>query len=159
MRIAPTLEKGLRIDAETATDWLVLEMICTDASQMPDAPLADQLGDFMAADEDWSELITPELSDQFNEQIRHVSRAISIAEKDVELVGSLFILPEDADLWFGAINQARLSLEQRYSISKFDDLEEIDPSLKDDNPNLLGAITRYHFYTRLQSIFLEYILD
>ncbi|MGJ8672172.1 DUF2017 family protein [Rubritalea sp.] len=158
MRVAPTLDKSLRIDAESATDWLVLEMICTDASQMPDGPLADKLANYMAADEDWNELITPELSDQFNEQVRHVSRAISTAEKDSKLTGSLFIKAADADIWFGAINQARLSLEERHDISKHED-EINEDALEYEDPSLKAAIIRYHFYTSLQSIMLDYILD
>ena len=159
MRVAPTLDRGLRIDAENANDWLVLEMICTDASQMPDEPLADKLAHYMAADEDWAELITPELADQFSSQVIHVSRSISTAEKSQDLTGSLFIKAEDADTWFGAINQARLSLEERHKVSKFDDLAEEEDNLEFENPALKAAIIRYHFYTTLQSILLEYILD
>ncbi len=159
MRVAPTLDRSLRIDAENATDWLVLEMICTDASQMPDEPLADKLALYMAADEDWAELITPELADQFSSQIIHVSRSISTAEKALDLTGSLFIKAEDANTWFGAINQARLSLEERFEISKFDDLTEEEDNIEFEDPALKAAIIRYHFYTSLQSILLEYILD
>jgi hypothetical protein len=158
MRVAPTLDRSLRIDAENATDWLVLEMICTDASQMPDEPLADKLALYMAADEDWAELITPELADQFSSQIIHVSRSISTADKALDLTGSLFIKAEDANTWFGAINQARLSLEERFEVSQFEDLADQD-SLEFEDPTLKAAIIRYHFYTSLQSIFLEYILD
>lgn len=158
MRVAPTLDKSLRIDAESPTDWLVLEMICTDASQMPDEPLADKLADFMVADEDWNELITPELSDQFNEQVLHVSRAISTAEKGSDLTGSLYIPADEADIWFGAINQARLSLEERHKVSQHED-EIDDESLEYEDPTLKAAIIRYHFYTSLQSIMLDYILD
>lgn len=159
MRIAPTLDRSLRIDAENPTDWLVLEMICTDASQMPDEPLADKLALYMSGDEDWAELITPELSEQFNEQILHVSRAISTANKDADLTGCLFIKEEEADIWFGAINQARLSLQERYDVSQYDESAEDDPNLDFEDPSLKAAIIRYHFYTSLQSLMLEYILD
>ena len=158
MRVAPTLDKSLRIDAESPTDWLVLEMICTDASQMPDEPLADRFANLMAADEDWTELITPELSEQFNEQVLHVSRAISTAQKDTDLTGSLFIQEDEAEIWFGAINQARISLEERHQVSQYeDDIDE--EALEYEDPHLKAAIIRYHFYTSLQSIMLEYILD
>ncbi|MFC4992776.1 DUF2017 family protein [Rubritalea tangerina] len=158
MRVAPTLDRSLRIDAENPTDWLVLEMICTDASQMPDEPLAEQLSLYMCADDDWADLMTPELSEQFNEQVLHVSRAISTAEKNPDLTGSLFIKADEADIWFGAINQARLSLEERFEVSQYDDSDDQD-ALEFENPNLKAALIRYHFYTSLQSIMLEYILD
>ena len=157
MRVAPTLDRSLRIDAETPTDWLVLEMICTDACQMPDQPLADQLANYMIADEDWIELITPELADQFSDQILHVSRAISAAPKADDQTGSVFIKPEDADTWFGALNQARLSLEERHTISQFDDLEPEE--LSQQEAEIQAAVFRYHFYTSMQSIMLEYILE
>ena len=128
MRVAPTLDRSLRIDTENPTDWFVLEMICTDASQMPDEPLANRLADYMSADEDWIDLITPELSDKFNEQVPHVSRPISTAEKSSDLTSSLFIKEDDSSLEF-------------------------------ENLILNSAIIHYHFYTNLQSIMLEYILD
>lgn len=157
MRVAPTLDRSLRIDAESATDWLVLEMICTDASQTPNKPLADQLADYMSEDEDWIELITPELADQFSEQVRHVSCAISAATKESDLTGSLFIEEKDADTWFGAINQARLSLEERYTVSKYDDID--DDELDNVDAEIKAAVIRYHFYTSLQTLFLQFIFE
>ena len=52
---------------------------------------------------------------------------------------------------------SRAHLEQQFlsyqqALADQDHLEFEDPSLK-------AAIIRYHFYTSLQSIFLEYILD
>lgn len=157
MRVAPTLDRSLRIDAETPTDWLVLEMICTDACQMPDKPLADQLAALMSSDEDWIDIITPELADQFNEQILHVSRAISAAPKTDDQTGSIFIHPKDADTWFGALNQARLSIEERHTISQYDELEAEE--LHEQTDEIQAAVFRYHFYTSMQTIMLEYILD
>lgn len=157
MRVAPTLDRSLRVDAESASDWLVLEMICTDACQMPEQPLADRLAAFMSGDEDWIELITPELADQFSEQVLHVSRAISSAPKCDAQTGSVFIKVEDADIWFGAINQARLSLEERYSVSRYDD--QAETLLTQQQPEIKAAVIRYQFYTSMQSIMLEYILD
>lgn len=130
MRVAPTLDRSLRIDTENPTDWFVLEMICTDASQMPNESLANRLANYMSVDEDWIDLITPELSDKFNEQVLHVSRSISTAEKFSDLTSSLFIKEDEADIWFGAINQARLSLEERYCISQYDEVIEDDSSLE-----------------------------
>lgn len=155
MRVAPTLDKSLRIDAENATDWLILEMICTDASQHPSGSLAHKFGNHMCADDDWEELITPELQDQFNQQITHISRAISSAEKADDLSGSVFISAEHADTWFGALNQARLSLEEQYNLSQYEEVEDIDPSM----PHCRAAMIRSHFYGSLQSLLLEFILS
>lgn len=155
MRIAPTLDGGLRIDAESDTDWLVLEMICTDASNLPGKPLTGRLSAFMKTDEDWDQFVTPELQNTFNDQITHISKSICLAEKDQNLVGSLYIKKSEADIWFGAINQARLSLEARYRLSAYDEDQQIDPN----NTQIKSAQIRYEFYTTLQSLLLEYLME
>ncbi|WP_018970211.1 hypothetical protein [Rubritalea marina] len=160
MTVAPTLDKGLRIDVDSATDWQVLDMICTDASLKAGSSLAESLGGFMEDDEDWAELMTPELDDQFNAQVAHVSKTISSAKKENDLTGSVSISREDADIWFGAINQARIALEERFHLSQLEEEFEdgIDPENIDD-PALLAAVIRYDFYSRIQTIMLDYILD
>lgn len=155
MRIAPTLDGGLRIDAESATDWLVLEMICTDAANLPGKPLTERLAAFMKTDDDWKEFVTPDIQNTFNEQITHVSKALCIAEKDQDLIGSLYIKKEEADTWFGAINQARLSLEAQYRLSAYDGDEEIDPT----QTHIKSAQIRYEFYNSLQTLLLEYLMQ
>ncbi len=160
MTVAPTLDKGLRIDVDSPTDWQVLEMICTDAASQGGTTLAESLADFMEDDADWAELMTPELHQQFNEQITHVSKAISSAKKENDLTGTVSIKHEDADIWFGAINQARISLENRFKLSEVEEQyqDNIDPEDISD-PALLSAIIRYDFYSRIQTIMIEYILD
>lgn len=155
MLIAPTLDGGLRIDAETSSDWLVLEMICTDAANMPGKPLTDRLASHMETDEDWEQFVTPDLRNHFSDQIAHVSQSISSAEKDEDLVGSLYIQKADAETWFGAINQARLSLEAKFRFSNYHDESEIDPKDK----HIRAALIRNHFYNSLQSLLLEYLMD
>lgn len=154
MRVAPTLEGGLRVDADNPADWLILEMICTDAANMPGSSLPERLAAYMDKNEDWDEYVTPELRDQFAAQIAHVSKAISSAEKTNDLTGSLFIPPKDADIWYGAVNQARLSLEAQYRLSNYVDDDEID----ENDTHILAAYVRNQFYNSLQSIFLEYIM-
>ncbi|GAA5494624.1 hypothetical protein SAMN02745181_3097 [Rubritalea squalenifaciens DSM 18772] len=154
MRVAPTLEGGLRIDADNPHDWLILEMICTDAANMPGKCLPDRLSAFMETDDDWDEFVTPELRDQFASQIVHVSKAISSAEKENDLTGSLFIQAADAETWYGAINQARLSLEAQFRLSNYTDEEEID----EEDTHILAAYVRNQFYSSMQSILLEYLI-
>jgi len=155
MRIAPTLDGGLRIDAESAHDWLLLEMICTDAASLSESPLTERLAAHMETNEDWDEYVTPDLKTQFSEQIAHVSRAISIAEKDHELVGHLHIQKSEADTWFGAINQARLSLEAQYQLSNYQHPEEID----DQSPFIQSTFARYELYSQIQFCLLEYLMN
>lgn len=158
MRVAPTLDKRLRIDAESPFDWLILEMICTDAANLLGPTLAQQLAKRIKDDGDWSEYVVPDLHTQFTEQIIHVSLAISTADRDLNLIGSLFIPHDEADIWYGAINQARISLESQYAISNYDKEEEGLDDISEERHELRNALIRYHFYTHLQYMLLKYII-
>lgn len=155
--MAPTLEGGLRIDADSLTDWMILELICADATSLPGPPLYDQLSSRMEQDDDWKEFVVPDIVNQFNDQITCVSRAISSAPRDEDHAGSIFIKEEDAIAWYGAVNQARLSLEKQHSLSK---LEEIisEEDLENLNPNVRAAVIRNHFYNSIQSLLLDYVM-
>ena len=59
MKVMPTLEGGLKIDVETATDWLVLEQIPDDALEGGADRLPDRLGSLMGEDSDWDEVVVP----------------------------------------------------------------------------------------------------
>ena len=155
--MAPTLDGGLRIDADSLTDWMILELICADATSLPGPPLYDQLASKMEQNDDWKEFVVPDIVTQFEEQITHISRAISSAPRDEEHAGSIFITKEDAIIWYGAVNQARLSLEQQHGISKLEDiLTEKDLEALDSD--VRAAVIRGHFYTSIQSLLLEYVL-
>eukprot|EP00112_Aurelia_sp_Birch-Aquarium-sp1_P004303 Seg14856.2 transcript_id=Seg14856.2/GoldUCD/mRNA.D3Y31 product="hypothetical protein" protein_id=Seg14856.2/GoldUCD/D3Y31 len=157
MTIPPTLEGGLRIDADSLNDWMLLELICTDAANLPGAPLYDRLSSQMEKDEDWEEFVEPDIKNQFSEQITYVSRAISSAPRDEEHAGSVHITKDDAMQWYGALNQARMSLEHQHDLSKVVDAvdeEDIDQL----EPHLQGALIRGRFYTTAQSLLLDYVL-
>ena len=155
--MAPTLEGGLRIDAESLHDWMVLELICADAARLPGGPLYDSLSSRMTKDDDWKEFVMPDIVTQFDEQITFVSRAISSAPREDDHSGSLFITKENAMTWYGTVNQARLSLEKQFNISIIDDLETEDDLTKIDQETQ-AAIFRNQFYSSIQSLLLEYVL-
>ncbi len=157
MKMAPTLEGGLRIDADSLTDWMILELICADASRLPGPPLYDQLSSRMEQDDDWKEFVVPDIVTQFQDQITHISRAISSAPKDEEHSGSLFIHKDDSMIWYGAVNQARLSLEKQYDLSMHEILET-EKALDDLEPELRSAVIRNQFYCAIQSALLDYVL-
>lgn len=158
MRVAPTLDNSLRIDAESPFDWLILEMICTDAANLPGPPLAKRLANKIKDKEDWTEFVIPDLHSQFSEQVNHVSLTLSAANKNDDLTGSIYIPHSDADIWYGAINQARISLEHQYEISRYADITHIE-EISEERHELRKALIRYHFYTRVQSMLLEYIIE
>jgi len=155
--MAPTLEGGLRIDADSLTDWMILELICADATSLPGPPLYDQISSRMEQNEDWKEFVVPDIVTQFDEQVTFVSRAISAAPRDEDHAGSIFITKENAMTWYGTVNQARLSLEKQHNLSKVEeiiteeDLEELDSEVR-------AAVIRNHFYTSIQSLLLEFVM-
>lgn len=157
MTMAPTLEGGLRIDADSLTDWMILELICADATRLPGPPLYDQISSRMEQNDDWKEFVVPDIVTQFEEQITYVSRAISSAPRDEEHAGSVFISKEDAMTWYGTVNQARLSLEKQHNLSTHEDLDT-EEDLEKLEPELRAAVIRNHFYTSIQTLLLEFVL-
>ena len=74
---------------------------------------------------------------------------------DEEATGELFIRREEAEDWYGALNQARLGLESRY---EFGQLEQIEGP-EDFPDDKRYAYVRSQFYSSLQSVLLEYVLE
>ncbi len=155
--MAPTLEGGLRIDADSLTDWMILELICADATSLPGPPLYDQISSRMEQNEDWKEFVVPDIVTQFNDQVTFVSRAISAAPRDEGHAGSIFITKEDAMIWYGTVNQARLSLEKQYGLSKIEDIPNPE-DLDELESDVRAAVLRNHFYTSIQSLLLDFVV-
>jgi hypothetical protein len=150
MKVAPTLKGGLRIDAETALDWMVLRCISYDA-RGGGLDLADRVSAPMAGDDgmdDWEEYVLPELRDSFNSQLESIEAAIAHAGTGEE-PGEVFITREDSELWYGGLNQARLALEERYGFSS-EQPEEMTPGKR-------SAWFRSQFYLHVQSLLLDYV--
>ena len=110
MKILPTLEGGLCIIPESEIDWDELQLICSD----DDRPtyLAESLADLMDEDSEWGEYVVPDLEESFRNQTQFVDAAIKQARQNKE--PAIFIPPAEAELWYGAINQVRLSLQASY---------------------------------------------
>ena len=84
MRVMPTLEGGLKIDVETATDWLVLEQIAPDALEGGAEKLPSRLGALMDEESDWDEMVIPELQEFFSGQLRKVIETVVIAQRNAD---------------------------------------------------------------------------
>lgn len=152
MRMAPTLNGGLRIDAEEPHDWQVLRCIAIDANPLA---LASWLSLSAGEDaEDWEELVQPDLEAGFEDQIDTVSAAIHAAALAAsEGPGSLFIEKADGEKWFGALNQARLALHSKYDFSDEEaDVDEMDFDKR-------SAFFRYQFYMVIQDVLLNRIMQ
>ena len=151
MKILPTLEGGLCIIPESEIDWDELQLICSD----DDRPtyLAESLADLMDEDSEWGEYVVPDLEEGFRNQTQFVDATIKRARQNKE--PAIFIPPAEAELWYGAINQVRLSLQASYDVEELDeagDVNEMESELK-------SAYFRNRFYLLMQSMLLEFIMN
>ena len=156
MKILPTLEGGLRIDAEDRSDWHLLAAVADDAVDRP-TRLADQLGGLITAEEiaeDWYEYIVPDLDAAFQSDIARVAAAIQQAYDAVDgAAGSLWIERDDGLAWYSVLNQARLAIEDHH---RFGPGEDVDPDTL--SPQKLSAFLRSQFYCAFQSLLLAHVM-
>ena len=147
----PTLEGGLCIIPESEIDWDELQLICSD----DDRPthLAESLADLMDEDSEWGEYVVPDLEENFRNQTQFVDATIKRARQSNE--PAIFIAPAEAELWYGAINQVRLSLQASYDVEELDEASDSN----DWEPELKSAYFRNRFYLLLQSMLLEFIMN
>lgn len=156
MKILPTLEGGLRIDIEDDGDWKVLQGITHDALSC-DESLSNRMGSLITDADlapDWKEYIIPDLEESFQGELSHVSTVVAAAH--VECGGGsgpLWITRDDAQLWYGALNQARLALED---IHRFGPGGKLYPNALPANSH--NAYLRSQFYCAVQSLLLEYVM-
>ncbi|MEM1085760.1 MAG: DUF2017 family protein [Verrucomicrobiota bacterium] len=150
MKAAPTLDGRIRIDVESPLDRMILHAIPHDA-RTAGVDLAERLGDVMDEDggkEDWNDYVLPDLREDFNDQLTTIEEALTGLE--AEKPEPIFILKEDAETWYGGLNQARLALEERYHFHD-EEPEEMTPGKR-------SAFFRSHFYQTLQSLLLEFLM-
>ena len=147
----PTLEGGLCIIPESEIDWDELQLICSD----DDRPtyLAESLADLMDEDSEWGEYVVPDLEEGFRNQTQFVDATIKRARQNKE--PAIFIPPAEAELWYGAINQVRLSLQASYDVEELDEAGDVDEM----ESELKSAYFRNRFYLLMQSMLLEFIMN
>ncbi len=147
MKAAPTLDGRLRIDLESEADALVLMSIVADAGGRV-SELSEDVAGVMPGEleEDWQEFVMPELRVRFGGQIAHVAQQVSpLSEGD-----TLFIGGDEAEEWFGTLNQARLALEARYHFASRG-AGEADTEVR-------SAGIRSRFYLMLQGLILDFLM-
>lgn len=156
MKIAPTIEGGLRINPQTEEDWHILRSITLDATGCQ-SDLASRLGTLITHEkiaEDWQDIVIPDLRESFSDALHHIQGSLEAAHafpKNGE--HPIWITPEDALTWYSALNQARLALEEKYH---FGSDPEADPA--NLTPLRHEALLRSHFYSALQSFILDHAL-
>ena len=161
MNIIPTLEGGLRVDLEEATDWLLLRHLIDDACHR-DMSLAEELGSEIPErqlKEDWLDFVVPDLKEEFAtslEKVREVmAKAVEDYQQSDEDTGSLWITRDLGYDWYSSFNQARLAIESRYGFGDAPK-EEI---LEDGDPSKRSAYYRSQFYGAVQGLLLEHVLE
>jgi hypothetical protein len=156
MKIAPTLEGGLRIDPETPGDWHILRSILLDANGH-EIDLATRLGGMVKDGriaKDWQDFVVPDLRESFTDDLNQIQAAIETAAAFPNGGESpIWITREDAFSWYSALNQARLALEEKYGFGS-------DPESNPANLSLIRheALLRSQFYCALQSFLLRHAL-
>ena len=156
MTVMPTLEGGLRIDADDEDDWELLRAIISDANSCQ-TDLASRLGGLMSDDAlsgDWEELIVPDLREVFQDELAEIGASIESAIFNADNgPGPIWITPDDAFPWYSSLNQARLALEE---IHHFGPEDTADP--RKMTPNQQLAFIRSGFYSEIQSLLLRHVL-
>jgi len=156
MKAMPTLEGGLRIDAEDASDWELLRSVVGDAIH-PKIDLASRLGGLISEEagaEDWQEFVVPDLRESFNDELNQVGAAIEAAAYHAKGdAGALWITPDDVFQWYSSLNQARLALEDHFHFGPSDNISPDSLS-----PHKRAAFFRSKFYCAIQSLLLEYVM-
>lgn len=147
MTVGPTVAGGLKLVPETEHDWMLLMGIAGDS----DSDLAGRLAGLMDEDSMWDEIVAPELAEEFsNQRITVVKEVMRAKEEEDEI----HILKSSVDVWYGALNQARLALEDKY---KFGAREDVDPKMLEDS-SARAAYFRNNFYSHIQGLLLQYVM-
>ena len=156
MTVMPTLEGGLRLDAEDASDWELLRSIVVDANCCK-TDLASRLGGLMseeAGGEDWEELVVPDLREGFQDELAEIGALIESAVfASASGPGPIWITPGEAFPWYSSLNQARLALEEIYHFGPEDKADPLNMT-----PVQRAAFIRSGFYSDIQSLLLRHVM-
>lgn len=152
------MEGGLRVDLEEPTDWLLLRHLIDDACQREQS-LAHELSEQIKEpeiQEDWLEFVVPDLQEQFASSLEKVREVMAKTVEEYDGgSGSLWITRDLGYDWYSSFNQARLSIEARFSFGdapKQEVLESGDPAKR-------SAYYRSQFYGAVQGLLLEHVLE
>ncbi|MFT6862886.1 MAG: hypothetical protein ACJAVK_001446 [Akkermansiaceae bacterium] len=147
MKIGPTVAGGLKLVPEAEKDWIVLLEIANDGQ----GKLSKRLAKLMDEDSMWDEIVVPELEQEFSKQRLAVMREVVKAKEDKS---DIHIVKKSAEIWYGALNQARLGLEERYKFGP----REFTEASKIEDPVARAAYYRSDFYCTVQSLLLQYVM-
>lgn len=105
---------------------------------------------------DWRDHVLPDMQAEFHRQLEvlteDLSKAVRFQDRGGEEEFELVVPMDHLDLWYGAINQARLVMQERYDFPQVDSQETFDEMAESDR---LGPYLISRFYTQIQSILLS----
>lgn len=155
MKIRFTTEGDCEILIENDMEKEIFPCIIRDARSQGREWMSDSLGpDF----EDewfpcWQEWVQPEVQQAFSAQLESVNKR----RKDVNNV--IRIPAKELELWYGAVNQARMVLDDIFHFLDDDLSDDFDEVMSDYagqwEAEKQGAYHRMHFYAWFQEIMLE----
>lgn len=156
MKVMPTLEGGLRIDTEDASDWELLRSIIADANGC-ETDLASRLGGLISEDAggaDWEEYVVPDLREEFQDELAQVGAAIESAMFHAAGdAGPIWITRDDVFPWYSSLNQARLAIEEHFKFRS-----NVKGYMMNPTPEARAAYIRSEFYSDIQKLLLDYVM-
>ena len=156
MIVLPTLNGGIKLVIERDQDWDNLKSISDDAAE----DFSKRFSLLMDEDSMWDEIVEPELKDQFSSQVKFVKKQVELAfdnsvDDFEEELPEISITREEAELWYGALNQARLSFEDKFR----KEVEALKEAGKIENGEVVRALFRNQFYFGFQSEIMAHTMD
>ncbi|QQL43699.1 DUF2017 family protein [Sulfuriroseicoccus oceanibius] len=108
--------------------------------------------------EDWAEFVAPDLQTLFDEQLQRVEADMEAAEPSVGVPGAVdvVIAPSHLEAWFGALNQARLAMNEEFDCEAIEEPEAHDPNVVEkltDEQHF--AMHHFMFYRFLQEMVMQ----
>jgi hypothetical protein len=169
MRIRRIEGQGVRISGLLAGDLRLLEQIgvhadCAGSPSAEERLLQDAVRELddpghEHLNDDWRECVLPELRTKFSKQLDVVRDDVATARSTSAKGGPRFefVIPFDhVEAWYGALNQARLVMQERYGFPEFDSPSAILKLLQSPN---LGPFLTSRFYVQLQAALLDLVMD
>lgn len=180
MRIDLVAEDAFDLVLTSEQEWNLFEQLAIDVKGRGEGWLAKRFG-VLVDDEDWDELVAPELTEKFQEDVKVVQEIVArsfaawqqeqnqeavervepIEEdelEDEEEYGLIPITAESSAAWYSVLNQARLAIEGKWKLSILKESEDFN-DIENLGEERLAAFIRDNFYTRLQGALLELLLE
>lgn len=154
------LENLPRLAAGVGFDRNCLKRLKPDPLDIP-AGLRHQEEGFL---EDWREFVEPELDLAFQEARDRVEADVEAARKIAgpELPDRLEVPAEATDLWYSALNQARLLMNEAWDIADSTDRYRLFTAAVEGekiDEEILLRLAQYEFYSAIQSILVENLMQ